>query len=214
MGLDRRLEPEPVSAGAQVDRSRSVECAERREAAREDDAPLVDAAPGGERGHAVREVAVDLDGGGAALADAGEAGGASQAVSKFVRAQQRAWAGGSTHPQTIRDCPRRASPAAKTPSTDVSYFCKAAKAAAQERQRAQRGLKGGGLGRRGRTLSGVLMLLRPSTSMSSALMSSCSGPRKPSARKHRSAGKNFSDPICKREMGSVRGSGARRAAAD
>lgn len=39
------------------------------------------------------------------------------------------------------------------------------------------------------------MLDRPSTPISSDLISSCSGPRNPSARNTRSAGKNFSEPI-------------------
>src|ERR1700691_2711954 len=73
----------------------------------------------------------------------------------------------STHliPQTIKDWPRRQSPAAKTPSTLVKYF-----------------------------LLGVRIFERASWVTPSASIASGCGPKKPRARKTSCAEKYFSEP--------------------
>lgn len=105
-----------------------------------------------------REEAVDLGGARATFVDT------PWSVKRIVSACKRQICA-RNHSQTMSDCPRRQSPAAKTPSAFVAYLP-----------------------------AGVLRFERASCSSSSALMAEASGPRKPSARRTRSAGKNSSEP--------------------
>lgn len=93
-----------VNSSLDLDGASVGECARGR-----DEDPLLDPSVVGQPRLAAAEVAVDLGGAHAALA------------AKTARVRSRLMEGRDTHliPQTMRDWPRRQSPAAKTPSTLV-----------------------------------------------------------------------------------------------